>query len=115
MKFRDIHGIIIILNVLTTFLSLSLSIQILKRSKNTNLLLHDDNSQTISTKTRRIILKKKSILDGSYFLLKIKTNREIWRSYKDVKKKNFFFTKTSKEVGRGLTLDGHYAKSFPKL
>lgn len=26
MKFRDIHGIIIILNVLTTFVSLSLSL-----------------------------------------------------------------------------------------
>lgn len=98
MKFRDIHGIIIILNVLTTFLSLSLSIQILKRSKNTNLLLHDDNTQTISTKTRRIILKKKSILDGSYFLLKIKTNREIWRSYKDVKKKIFFLPKRRKKL-----------------
>lgn len=98
MKFRDIHSIIIILNVLTTFLSLSLSIQILKRSKNTNLLLHDDNTQTISTKTRRIILKKKSILDGSHFLLKIKTNREIWRSHKDVKKKIFFLPKRRKKL-----------------
>lgn len=76
MKFY-IHGIIIILNLLIILpLSLFSSIQILKRFRSFS-PKRDDNTQTIPTKTGRIILKK-FILDGVHFLLKIKL-KEIFR------------------------------------